>query len=230
MLKGFFRIFRFNSSDIGLALLLFALIVGAVALFSFNNNSNNAPQNTPPTANYVSSASDSIRTIDLERKVIDKTNRETSADYVGPPQKENYTPKRRIPEGATVDLNKADSATLTLVPGIGPTYARRIVALRNRLGGYYTILQLQEVYGMTPTRYSEIKKYFSLAEKPQRLRIATLAYDSIPQHPYLSREQHNAIERILFRDGKLRGWKQLLSLECFSHDDSIRLSHYFIME
>lgn len=225
--------FRFRTADIAPTIFVVIILLVGVLLFSFSK-----PQASPPkdnaTAQLVLSdstqgLSDTVRLMPSStRKLIDSANRETSADYVGPPRHVDYKPKRRIPDGATIDLNLADSATLTLVPGIGPTFARRIVSLRNRLGGYYTVLQLQEVYGMTPDRYQEIKKYFTLSQQPQRIDLTHVAYDSIPRHPYLSREQYNALQRILFRDGKLRGWSQLSSLDCFTRDDSIRLSHYFV--
>ena len=146
-----------------------------------------------------------------------------SKDYVGPPASDHsYTGSRKIPEGITLPLNQADSATLTQVPGIGATFAQRIVRYRERLGGFYTLLQLQEVYGMTTEKFQQIYPYFTLGTAPQRIALGTLPYDSLPQHPYLNRRQRNAIARILYRDGKL-----LANLPEFTRDDSIRLGHYF---
>lgn len=153
---------------------------------------------------------------------------ELNEEYVGPPKHLNYTPKRYLPAGVTLDLNSVDSATLTQVAGIGPAFARRIVRYRERLGGYYTILQLQEVYGMTTERYAQIKSSFVLASQPKRIPLDSLAYDNLPSHPYLNHIQRNAIARILYRDGKIEGWSQLQMLDEFSREDSIRLCHYFI--
>lgn len=225
--------FRFRTADIAPAIFIFIVLLAGILLVSFSKPSSTSHKKEAIRSwqgDSVKETIDTIRLLSQSQKGIDSRTRETSKDYVGPSSHSDYQPKRRLPEGATIDLNLSDSATLTLVPGIGPAFARRIVSLRNRLGGYYTILQLQEVYGMTPDRYRDIKKYFTLSKVPQRINLSQVAYDSIPRHPYLSREQTNALQRILFRDGKLRGWQQLLALDCFTRDDSIRLSHYFIVE
>lgn len=151
-----------------------------------------------------------------------------SGAYVGPPQSEgNYTPTRKIPEGITLPLNQVDSATLTQIPGIGPAFARRIINYREQLGGFYTLLQLQEVYGMTTERFLKIRNYLTLGESPRRIALGSIAYDSIPKHPYLNYKQRQAIARILYRDGTLKGWAQLALLPEFSQEDSIRLTPYF---
>lgn len=233
----FRRLFSFNSADIGIGIFIFILLLGGVLLITLSGNKKGKrASEVSPTEKSFSKADstqvlkDSVRTVRDERRLIDSLSRETSEEYVGPPAYSEYKPKRRLPQGATIDLNLSDSTTLMLVPGIGSSFARRIIGLRTRLGGFYTVLQLQEVYGMTPDRYRDIKPYFVIGNPPQKIDLATMPYDSIPRHPYLSFDQRNAIERILFRDGKLRGWQQIGMLECFTKQDSVRLSHYFTFE
>ena len=45
-----------------------------------------------------------------------------------------------------LDLNRADTAELKKIPGIGSGIARLIVNYRQRLGGFYQIEQLQEIH------------------------------------------------------------------------------------
>lgn len=245
---GWKRFFSFNTADRITALVVILLGLGLLLLFAGNRLRSGIPghSNTFPNPDSLlekdsavdrvpmilyssdSTAESSPKFPNDQQKVSEHLER--SKDYVGPPKYPSYSPKRRIPEGATLELNRADSAMLTMVPGIGASFARRIVSLRERLGGYYTVLQLQEVYGMTPDRYRQIKPYFTVGVPPERVNISEIPFDSIPRHPYLSYEQKNALQRILFRDGKIKGWDQLLSLECFTRDDSVRLSHYFVFE
>lgn len=233
--EKFFFFFRFRTADIAPSIFVFIVLLVGIGLIAFSASpSTSDPNNYTFTSHRTQDSFvtniDTVRSISFKKNLIDSTNRETNAEYVGPPHYQEYKPKKRLPEGATIALNQVDSAMLTLVPGIGPSFARRIISLRKRLGGYYTLLQLQEVYGMTPDRYRAIKSYFTLGKEPLKIDISHIPYDSIPFHPYLSYEQKNAIQRILFRDGKLRGWAQLRSLDCFTLQDSIRLSHYFIVE
>jgi DNA uptake protein ComE-like DNA-binding protein len=50
---------------------------------------------------------------------------------------------------APVDLNRADAEALEELPGIGPVLSNRIIRYRSLLGGFYSIHQLHEIYGLT---------------------------------------------------------------------------------
>lgn len=149
--------------------------------------------------------------------------------YVGPPQHLHQAGKsNKFKQKQILDLNRVDSLTLVRVPGIGPAFARRILALRERLGGYYTTMQLQEVYGMDEDKYLALRSWFSIKTAPKSYRLSELRADEIPKHLYLSWEQQNTLRRLINRKGKLSHWAQLMKEHCFSKDDSIRLSPYFI--
>ena len=45
-----------------------------------------------------------------------------------------------------IDLNRADSAQLLALPGIGPYFAGKIVRYREKTGGYTSVEQLLEIY------------------------------------------------------------------------------------
>ena len=56
----------------------------------------------------------------------------------------------RLALGVPLDLNQASAAELAKVPGITPTLAERIVAQRNRLGGFSKLEELRTVKGIGP--------------------------------------------------------------------------------
>lgn len=161
---------------------------------------------------------------------VDRRDKDTivySDDYVGPPAYLKYRPKAKLPEGTVLDLNKADSATLTKIPGIGPAFARRICRYRDRLGGYYTVLQLQEVYGMTQERFLEIKRWFDITEHPKKHSFDSIRSRDDLRHPYINYLQRDEIFRLLRRYGRISSWSQIMRLKTITKDDSVRLSHYF---
>lgn len=162
-------------------------------------------------------AESSADAITLERDTLPiKTTR-----YPGPPTKmRDYTPK--LAEGATLDLNNADTLLLQRVPSIGASFARRIVKYRDILGGYYCVEQLQEVYGMDRERYDKIAPYFVIRK---RLRKLSLSADSIPKHPYISYKHRKALAQILVENPPL-SWEKIMSVGQFSKDDSLRLAPY----
>lgn len=68
-----------------------------------------------------------------------------------------------------IDLNSADWAELTLLPGIGEATAKRIVEHREKIGGFKSLEQLAEVRGLGKARLAEIADYVTLgpaAAKP----------------------------------------------------------------
>ena len=55
-------------------------------------------------------------------------------------------PKKNI----IVELNSADTTLLMQVKGIGRGYAKGIIRFRGLTGGFVSIEQLKEIYGMRP--------------------------------------------------------------------------------
>lgn len=151
----------------------------------------------------------------------------TDEHYVGPPVHLKTSSVQKLKSGSMVDINTADSVLLTRVPGIGAAFARRIVRLRERLGGFYTVMQLQEVYGMDYDRYLAVKPYFRVSTGPVRYPLCELNADELPEHPYLSWAQRDAIKKVIRREGRIRSWQRLMRLDEFTREDSIRLSPYF---
>jgi competence protein ComEA len=113
--------------------------------------------------------------------------------YIDIPQSGEYVSNKLKP-GATVEINGADSARLTQVRGIGPSFAMRIIRYRDRLGGFYHKEQLMEVFGVDTAKYNEIDKQLTIdPAKVTRLKINTISLPSLQQFPYLNYKQVNAI-------------------------------------
>ena len=93
-----------------------------------------------------------------------------------------------------IELNNADSATLTTLEGIGPAFAKRIIYYRERLGGFINKEQLKEVYGLDELRYNEIKGQVKVdSGHVRKIDINTVTFDKLRLMPYLDYKQVNAI-------------------------------------
>ena len=88
------------------------------------------------------------------------TDRKTERANATEQRDSAFTPRYpvKLAEGETVDLATADTALLQRVPGIGSYYARRIIAYRQRLGGYVSTSQLNEIESFP----QEALAYFTL--------------------------------------------------------------------
>jgi competence ComEA-like helix-hairpin-helix protein len=104
----------------------------------------------------------------------------------------NYKPFPR--EAFIIELNSADTFELQRLRGIGPGYARRIVRYRERLGGFYSISQLLEIWGMDSAKYNAISEHLSVNKdsvKTMNLNCAT--FKELLAHPYFPFETTRAI-------------------------------------
>jgi hypothetical protein len=143
------------------------------------------------------------------------------------PDRPLFTPTDKFPAGTLVELNTAETATLKKVPGIGSTFAGRIVKYRSLLGGFYSVSQLREVYGIDETRFLSLENWFYADTSfIARLPVNHLSSDALARHPYLSYSQARVIRKLCSRQGGLKGWDNLRLLEEFTEADRERLSPY----
>ncbi|MCP9770941.1 hypothetical protein EGI22_23805 [Lacihabitans sp. LS3-19] len=100
------------------------------------------------------------------------------------------------------DINIADTTQLIQIKGIGPAYAKRIIKYRDILGGFYSLEQVSETYGLNPEIIPELKKYCTIGNY-KKININDLGNT---KHPYLKfkdiivinayRKQHGSFKSI----------------------------------
>jgi competence protein ComEA len=56
-----------------------------------------------------------------------------------------------------VNINTASASQLETLPGIGPTYAKRIIDYRQSNGGFKSIEEIQNVKGIGPKTFEKLK-------------------------------------------------------------------------
>jgi competence ComEA-like helix-hairpin-helix protein len=61
-----------------------------------------------------------------------------------------------------VDINTADVATLTLIPGIGDITAQKIITYREKYGPFRKIADIKNVSGIGDKTYEAICKYITV--------------------------------------------------------------------
>ena len=118
--------------------------------------------------------------------------------------------KKAIP---VVDLNTVDSTTLVELPRMGGYMASRIIAFREKLGGFVEVEQLRDVKGLDSTRFAAMRPYLLIGDtKTSKIDVNRADFKSLVSHPYLSYEQVKRIFKQRETRGMIKDWAQLESL------------------
>jgi competence ComEA-like helix-hairpin-helix protein len=135
---------------------------------------------------------------------------------IAPPQFEQKNTPIKASK-VRIELNTADSLALDQVSGIGPAFASRILKYRERLGGFYALEQLKEVYGVDSVHFAQWLPQLALNTAViRKIDINAASFEEFKRHPYLSYKQINA------------SLSDLKSIPLFTDEILRKLAPYFI--
>lgn len=106
---------------------------------------------------------------------------------------ENKTERKEY-TSVVVDINDSDTATWKQLKGIGSTYARRIVNFRTKLGGFVSVGQVAETYGLPDSVFQKVKQQLRLNNPAiNQIDVNNSTVDELKAHPYIGYSVANAI-------------------------------------
>lgn len=119
-------------------------------------------------------------------KIEDSNESTNPKDFANKPTTENQVVKTYTSKYAVVDINSADTTSLIALPGIGSKLAMRIINFRDKLGGFYSINQVSETFGLPDSTFQKIKQYLKLENiSIKKININTVTLDELKAHPYI---------------------------------------------
>jgi competence protein ComEA len=132
---------------------------------------------------------------------------------------------------AKFDLNQADTAELIRLYGIGPTLSQRIVNYRNRLGGFTSMEQLHEVYGLDSAVISELEKASFISEEfqPQKIAINEATEKELAAHPYITYNLAKAITTYRFQHGNFQSIEELKKIALVNEAFYTKIKSYLTL-
>jgi competence protein ComEA len=129
---------------------------------------------------------------------------------------------------AQIELNSADSIQLKQLPGIGAVLSKRIVKYRDLLGGFYSIDQLKEVYGLNEQTVQLVVKNVKLDEaKIRKLNLNFADVNELSRHPYLKTNLAVKIVKFRTKYGSIRDCSVLRDSMILNIDEYNRIKPYF---
>lgn len=139
--------------------------------------------NSPKEFQAVTGISDSLlNAIAPNFKFPDWVNNPRSSSY--PKSKWNEFPKKETLK--ILDINQATKEDLKKITGIGDAISDRILKQKELLGGFVSMDQMTDVWGLTPEVIAELNKYFIVESLPklQKININTASIKELGQFYY----------------------------------------------
>ncbi|MBT8229779.1 MAG: helix-hairpin-helix domain-containing protein [Bacteroidia bacterium] len=138
-------------------------------------------------------------------------------------RKTKYQERNKITK---VNINTADSLSLTRLKGIGPVLARRIVKYRTRLGGFHQLKQLVEVYGVEDSVLLINKSFLTVDGPLDKININKCDYRDLIRHFYFDKSITNAILKYRKQHGTFDSIQQLKNIRIINDSIYLRINSY----
>ena len=130
-----------------------------------------------------------------------------------------------------IDINLADTSAFESLFGIGPTLSRRIVLYRKKLGGYYSIDQISEVWGLQDSVFEKIKSRLVFHENlAEKIDINTAKLEQLKLHPYIGYAIAQAIINFRNQHGPFKSLEDIQKIVIIDKEKYDKLAHYLVIK
>ena len=236
--------FYFSKGERNALILLLCLITVLGIILILTNSPLSEPTTSSPTVSQQTQPEAAVPVSDSQTDAIlsvpqpvssrqQATPRESTSDRISriTSTQPSYARTEKFSPGTIVELNSVDTTDLKKIPGIGSAFANRIVRYRDLLGGYYSVQQLAEVYGIDEERYAAFIPWFTVDTSfIQTLPVNSISQDSLSRHPYINYRQARSIVQLRTQKKRLSGWENLVLLDEFTEHDKNRILPYLSFE
>jgi len=127
------------------------------------------------------------------------------------------TPIKKPLANAPVDINRAGVEDWMTLPGIGQTRARQLVNYREKLGGYLSVDQVSEMFGLPDSVFQAMKPNLILTAKDlHKINLNTASLADLDAHPYITKRQAELIVAFREQHGTFVAPEDLGKMRAFS--------------
>jgi competence protein ComEA len=191
----------------------------ASALPAFNQAEVSYGTNGAPAA-YINTSRNTSKMISQKKYIS------SERDTAGKVAARSFQTKREI-----IELNSADTSLLESLPGIGPVLSVRAIKYRELLGGFCSVNQLREVYGLSEETFILIEKRIRVDTlKIRKIDVNNADYGQLLRHPYLEKYDVTTILKYRELKGRITGFSDITESKLLPIDKASRMRPYLKFE
>lgn len=154
-------------------------------------------------------------------------NSDTSVNKIAESDARVIKTRRTAFQLKKIELNICDSTDLERLPGIGPILSARIIKYRNLLGGYVSVAQLKEVYGLRDSTYMIIcDRITADSSFIKKININSAGFSELNRHPYLERYDVQGILKYREMKGRIDGISDLTDNKIMTGERALKVLPY----
>jgi DNA uptake protein ComE-like DNA-binding protein len=154
----------------------------------------------------------------------------TDSTLASAPAGKNYTQERPVSRRVRktiLEINSCDSAALEALPGLGPVLSARIIKYRKLIGGFVTVDQLREVYGLPEETFNLVSSGFTVDTLlVRKININKLQFNELIRHPYFERNEVTAILKFRELKGSIHGINEMVENNLISSETAKKMRGY----
>jgi len=128
-------------------------------------------------------------------------------DWVNKRKANNYRPfEKKIEKIIILDINLATKEDLIKIYGIGPALSDRILKQKGLLGGFVSMEQIKDIWGLSPEVIESLSSHFKVAALPKikKIDINNSSIKELMLFPYFKYSLAKAIVTYRSMNGDLK--------------------------
>ena len=127
-----------------------------------------------------------------------------------------------------IDINKATQEDLIKIYGIGEAISIRILKLKESLGGFVSMEQMNDVWGVSPEVIENLNSHFKVSELPnlKKIDINNASTKELSQFPYFNYQLAKQIVTFRSMNGDFKNVNDLTKIKGLSIDKANIIALY----
>lgn len=139
--------------------------------------------------------------------------------------KSGFAKKEKI---VVIDINQATKEDLIKIYGIGEAISLRILKFRESLGGFVSMNQMNDVWGLSPEVIENLNTHFKVSAQPtvKKININNTSIKELSQFPYFNYQIAKQIVTFRSMNGDFKDRDDLTKIKGLSMDKATIIALY----